>query len=101
MSLEARVEQLEKDHLEIKKSVKELTEDNIRTDERYKTMVDMMTTLTSGFSGLSETVHKLLIRFEVNDERTNKNNSWIEGFSVPKIITVIVGIIVIISFWKA
>lgn len=101
MELNTRVEKLEESLEELKKEMKQLTEDNIRTDEKYKTMVSMMTTLQAGFNDLSKTVNDALIRLALNDQTTNRTAAWVENITIPKIITTVVGVIAIISFWKS
>lgn len=100
MDIENRVVKLEDKLEEVDKKMTKLTEDNIRTDEKYKTMVQMMTTMTTSMTGLSKTVNKLITQVQLNDQKTNNNSNALDAITVPKLITIIVGIMAIISFWK-
>ena len=96
--LEDNVERLEKSVESLTEVVSDLTKDNIRTDEKYKNLITMMTNLTSGFTELSKTVNTVLIDMSVNNRDTKKNTNFIEGITVGKIVAITVGIITIVSF---
>ena len=93
MDLEERVLRLEEKY-------EKLHEDNIRNDEKYNTMLQLISNIQTTLNDAVTRLNKVATELAVNNHKTNKASGFMESFSYGKIITIIIGIATIIQLIK-
>lgn len=72
-------------------------EKQIRLDEKYTTILSIMSNNSKNLELMKESVNKININLAVENEVTNRNKKDLEKFSIGKIIACFVGILAIID----
>lgn len=94
-------DQINKNTEDITTLDKEMTVKVEVQDNKYSTIIDLLSDIKASNLDNDRRLRDLEKNQVVNDYKTKKNTNWIESITIPKIITIIVGIITILGFYNS